>query len=217
MAASDTSASPTISSSALIAIMDRGHPHPHPQQPLPQSGHLQSSAPSPLLDALHPVLSLFHSLLTDADAARLLRSSRTAALTLLPSYTFTSHIFKSVSLASLRRLRDLCLLYQLRITQLVLPHYLRDLTFDLTTPHLSPIPASVTAVTWGEPYEGRDAAWAALSAAASHWQSAEPWRLPDHPALETTTEAGKGRQLTRWRSRPAGRLQPSAPLRRGRG
>jgi hypothetical protein len=130
---------------------------------------------------LQPVLLLFHSLLTDSDAARLLRSSRNLALSLLPCYTFTSHVFQPASLASLRRLRDLCTTYSIRITQLCLPSNIKTLPFDLALPHLSPIPPSVTALTLGPLATckgGVNRRWTALSAAACYWQNRKPWCPP---------------------------------------
>ena len=140
----------------------------------------------PLLNALSPVLPLLHSFLTDADAARLLRTSRAAALALLPGYTFRSHIFYSDNLVSLRRLRDLGLTYSLRVTQLGLPRTVRELTFDSTPPHLSPIPASITALCLGPLIRSNTGAvepiFSALSAAAGDWQEKQPWRThPPHP------------------------------------
>ena len=113
--------------------------------------------PSPLLDALTPLLPLFHAFLSDHDAARLLRTPRATALALLPGYAFTGHIFKATSLASLRRLRDLHLTYQLRITQLALSERMRmqNLTLDAAPPHLSPISASFIALSLGQALQRR--------------------------------------------------------------
>ena len=156
-----------------------------------------------LLDALSPLLSLFQPFLDDADAARLLRTSRSTAIALLPGYTFTSHIFEPLSLTSLRRLRDLCLTYRLRITQLCLPEHIKRISFDADPPHLSPIPASVTALTVGRPYTNRSARdmvqrWAAFSAAAGDWQDRPPWRLPQaDPLPQSCEEEGRSWQWAR--------------------
>ena len=167
------------------------------QKPTSQSKRLRS-ADCPLLATLWPILSIFHSFLTDDDAARLLRTSHTAALALLPSYTFSSHIFSPVSITSLRRLRDLCLTYHLRITQLGLPHNIQDLTFDPTPPHLSPIPPSVISLTLCCGHAGHvEPDWAAFSAVATDWYNREPWRLLDlHPSPQWLGEEGTGWQLT---------------------
>ena len=177
-------------------------------QPLRRSRRVKAQSHPPLFDALRPLLPLFHALLPDDVAARLLRTSRTTALALLPGYTFTSHIFRPASLASMRSLRDLCALYRLRITQLALPERLKHLTFDSAPPHLSPIPASVVTLTLGQPYSNSEHSgavrrWAALSAAARDWQDREPWRLPDyHPSPQWFGAEGKGWQLTRWMDEP---------------
>ena len=167
-----------------------------------RSQRIRAHSHSPLLDALPPVLSAFHSFLSSDDAVRLLRTSRTAALALLPGYSFTCHTFQPTCLVTLRRLRDLCALYHLRVTQLALPESITELTFDAAPPHLSPIPASVTALSLGPVHSHprfEHPRWAALSAAASDWQDREPWRLPDpHTSLESLGEAEEQRQLTGW-------------------
>ena len=153
----------------------------------------------PLLDALQPVFLLFQPFLSDDDAARLLSTSHATALTLLPGYAFTSHIFRPASLASLRRLRDQCVLYRLRITQLDLSASIKQLTFDDEPPDQSPIPASVIVLSFGawmsddEEDKKVDEGWAALSAAASDWQQRERWRLPRPSRTGTATRGGSRR------------------------
>ena len=56
------------------------------------------------------------------------RTSRTAALALLPGYSFTCHTFQPTCLVTLRRLRDLCALYHLRVTQLAVPPSKQELS-----------------------------------------------------------------------------------------
>ena len=190
-------------------------------QRLPQpEGDGPSSPPSlsshPLLAALRPLLSLLHPLLSDADAARLLRTSRTTALALLPSYTFTSHTFQPASLSSLRRLRELCLAYQLRITQLALGGGIVNVPFDSAPPHLSPFPPSVTALSFGVFHSaagGVDERWAAFSAAANEWQDSAEWGLP--PPLFSQlwadlSEKADAQQLGRWMDDDDG--QSAGPL-----
>ena len=63
------------------------------QQPLRRSQRIGAQSSPTLLDALHPVISILLSLISDDDAARVLRTSRTAALTPLPGNAFASHIF----------------------------------------------------------------------------------------------------------------------------
>ena len=170
----------------------RDHHLHESQRPRRRSARLTARAHPPLLDALRPLLSHLHSFLSDDDAARLLRTSRTTALTLLPSYAFTRHVFQPASLASLRRLRELCLAYRLRIAQLDLPHQLTAFACEPALPHLSPIPASVTSLALGSfntdvsQSGDQDAAtasastrrWAAFRAAADDWQDSAAWRLP---------------------------------------
>ena len=182
-------------------------PHPEPQLRRSQL-HRVPCSPQALLDALTPILPLFHSFLSDADAARLLRTSRTVALALLPGYAFTSHTFEPASDDSLLRLRDLCVLYRLRVSQLGLPYHMPFLTFDAVPPHLSPIPATVTALECGSVpwYTGsafENGRWATFSAAAAagDWQGSQRWRLPEpHPSSssESLGEEEKQRQLASW-------------------
>ena len=153
-----------------------------PSQTLHRSKRCRDTASPPLLDALRPILPIFHSLLADADAARLLRTSRTAALALLPGYTFTTHTFEPDFLPSLRRLRDLSLAYQLRITQLGLGRDIAAVDFDDAPPHLSPFPSSLTSLRIGY-YQDQERSvvgqrWAALTTAACDWQHTEPWQMP---------------------------------------
>ena len=118
-------------------------------------------------------------------------------------------MFEPASLASLRGLRDLGVAYQLRIAQLCTPSSIADLTFDAGPPHLSPIPASVTALSLGVSYAHRDisaSSWgvrcgAAITAAASDWQGREPWHLlhPD-PSPQSCEEEWKSWQGT-WKER----------------
>ena len=140
-------------------------------QPLRRSKRCRDKASPPLLDALRPVLPLFHSLLADADAARLLRTSRSTALALLRGYTFTTPIFEAASVPSLRRLRDLVLAYQLRITQLGLRADIAVVDFECLPPQLSPFLSTLFSIRFGHYPVGHDRAeqelhWATLSAAA---------------------------------------------------
>ena len=167
-----------------------------------RSKRCRDRANPPLLDALRPVLSLFHSLLADADAARLLRTSRTTALALLTGYTFSGHIYQPVSLPALCHLRDLCLAYQLRITQLGLGRDFKTVDFDSAPPHLSPFPSSLTSLRLG--HKGRNdldehnERWSTLSAAACDWQHTEPWQLP-HSHPEAQAHGGEGQRWQRQR------------------
>ena len=164
---------------------------------------------------MRPLRSAFQPFLTDENAARLLRTSHTAALTLLSGYPFTAHIFQPTSLHSLRRLRDLCLLYKLRITQLAVPERLKRLNFDAAPPHLSPIPTSVPALTLGAPGKDtnrkKERRWATFSAAACDSRDRELWCLRD---LFSPAQWSDGQQETGWRLtllEPDGRLEDLLP------
>ena len=132
------------------------------------------------------------------------RTSRTAALALLPGYSFTCHTFQPTCLVTLRRLRDLCALYHLRVTQLAVPPSKQELTLDPKSLHLSRIPTTVITLTFRPPMTDSsvEPSWAAFSAAASDCQDREPWRLsdPDSSALPAGEEVQ--RWLATWKGLP---------------
>ena len=161
-----------------------------------------------LLVALTPILPLLHAFLDDADAARLLRTSHTAALALLRGYVFTKHVFQPADLASLRRLRDHSRTYGLRLIQLDLPGNVRELTFDPSPPHLSPIPASVVDLNlspgfpkrWDdEPSWDAVARWSMLMAALRDRPVSESWhtRSAAPPSAQSGGEEEKEKEEQR--------------------
>ena len=95
-----------------------------------------------LLAVLSPVRRLFQPFLTDDDAARLLRVGRTAALSLLPGFTFRSHVFLPETEGQLWRLKALYGAYDLRVTRLCLPAGFEVRHFT----DRSPFPSSLTAL-----------------------------------------------------------------------
>ena len=134
---------------------------------------------------------------------------------MLSAYTFTTHTYKPPSVASLRRLHDLCLAYQLRIiiTHLVLGPGVRVVDFDHARPYWYPFPASLTSLRIGqyrvEPAREVDweQHWAALSAAACHWQHTKPWQLPhSHPQAQAHGSEGQRWQQPPWCSAPKAEL-----------
>ena len=161
------------------------------------------------------MLPIFQPFLADADAAHLLRTSRSTAFALLRGYTFSSHTFQPTSLVSLRRLRDLCLRYSLRVTQLGLPAEMKELPFDPGPSHLSSIPASVTALSLGSPYSGRvEERWAAFRAAAVDWGHRDECQLPDVtlPTQEASFAQRRDGTTLVHRLSPRGFLAPTATL-----
>ena len=161
----------------------------------------------PVVDALRPILPAFRPFLTDADAARLWRTSRVVARTLLSGYSFNSHVFQPVfNLRSLRQLRDLHEAYGLLIRQLRLGQNVLDLSFDHTPPHRSPVPASVTGLILGSTFTEDDSqrrCWTALCSGADHcWEGRDPWKRPElHPSPQSDEEEEEEErrwQLRRW-------------------
>ena len=100
------------------------------------------------MSALTPVRLLFQPFLTDADAVRVLRVSRTVARSLLPSYTFHSHPFECGSVEGIRRLKALCETYQLRPTRMCLSKAMKALTWEEGSGE-SPFPSSLTSLLLG--------------------------------------------------------------------
>ena len=202
---------PSPFGSGAVHDVDRRHPRPDHDMSAPRARgrslpcHSNIPHSCPLLHALQPIVPHFHPFLADADAARLLRSSRSAALCLLQGYAFTSHLFEPADLASLLRLRDLAVTYGLRIRQLAVPGDLKELSFDPTPPHLSPIPASVLALSFGSVAKEKDQLtkseqwWAAFSCAADDWQHRERWRVwPPQPASEADAPGSITRRWRLW-------------------
>ena len=97
--------------------------------------------------SLIPVRTLLHSLLSDDDAARLLRVSRTVATLLLRSYTFTQHVFEPMNMEEIRRLRALYETYDMRPTRMCV-HAQMEVTLEAGNGR-SPFPSSVTSLLTG--------------------------------------------------------------------
>ena len=114
--------------------------------------------------------------------------AHTAARALLPGYTFTRHICEQSDVASLRHLRDRCLSHE-------------QLSFDPTPPHLSPLPASVLALSLGPDASGKPSEqwWAAFGAVAGSSDSRGVCREPDAEMQAGRAEARmKAEWLARW-------------------
>ena len=71
--------------------------------------------------SLMPVRSLLLLLLTDKDAAKLLRVSHDVATSLLPGYAFTQHIFRPATVPAMWRLKALYEAYDMRPTRISCP------------------------------------------------------------------------------------------------
>ena len=99
-------------------------------------------------NALAPLLPLFHTALRrrrSTPPAHLAHRRTGPAVRLRVHQSFV----RAGLTHPLRRLRDLCLLSRLRVIQLALPDNITELSFDAAPPHLSPISASVTALSLG--------------------------------------------------------------------
>ena len=92
---------------------------------------------------LEPVRHCFHRFLDDTTAARLLRTSRVIAHSLLDSYAFEHHVFTFPYTVAMKRSLDLYSSYKLRVQRLCLPAATRGEAqpFEL--------PASLTALALG--------------------------------------------------------------------
>ena len=100
------------------------------------------------LPALVPVRSLLHLLLTDEDAARLLRVGRTVAASLVSGYTFTQHVFEPVDVEAIWRLKALYEAYGMRPTRMCLPSEVKGLSLEAGAGR-SPFPSSLTSLLLG--------------------------------------------------------------------
>jgi hypothetical protein len=107
-----------------------------------------STSSHPLISSLHPVRLLLHAFLTDDDGARLLRVSRTTALSLLAGFTFQQHVFLGDSQLQLQRMTALYEAYDVRPTRMCLSFAASPLTFDHSTGR-SPLPSSLQSLVLG--------------------------------------------------------------------
>ena len=110
--------------------------------------------PPSFVDHLDPVRHVLHSLLSDADAVRLLRVSRSFAH-LLRGFTLHHHILEPSSVADIWRVKALYQLYDLRPTRMALPAKLRQLELEMETGR-SPLPLSLTHLLMGPVPRQRD-------------------------------------------------------------
>ena len=140
------------------------------------------------MPSLMPVRSLLHLLLTDEDAARLLRVSRTAATQLLQGYTFTQHVFELPSVEAMWRLKALYAAYDLRPTRMALPELVRRAALKGGSGR-SPFPSSLTSLLLGpmpRTVEGRVESRCLFGSQAAKVESIQSrW---SHPRCETMDE-----------------------------
>jgi hypothetical protein len=108
-----------------------------------------------LLLALAPIRSLLHRLLSDDDAARLLRVSEAAALSLLRGFTFHCHGFEGKNQRQMWRLKALCDKFDLRPTRRCLSTGLWAVRLEEASGR-SPFPSSLTTLLLGPKPRGRD-------------------------------------------------------------
>jgi hypothetical protein len=99
---------------------------------------------------LQLVASVLHPFLSDVDAARLLRVSRTTALALLPGFIFQEHVFVGESEAQMRRMKALYHKYDLRPTRMCLSAQMKSFSLD-TDGGRSLFPSSLTSLLLGPP------------------------------------------------------------------
>ena len=139
----DRSSHPSVAITAFLSLTDgsilyQGRRY----KPLPSPPSLH-----PLLHCLQPVRTLLHPFLTDTDAGRLLRVSRTTAQVLLPGFTFREHVFCGESDRQMRCLKALYEKYDMRPTRMCLSEEMQRLALD--GGGLSPLPTSLTSLLLG--------------------------------------------------------------------
>ena len=132
--------------------------------------HSAPNATCPLL-SLTPVRQCLHPFLSDEDAARLMRASRSITETLLSGYAFVDHAFTfySRALADVKCCIDLYARYHMRIVRMCLPRgWNRPLVDDSTGQSLLPLSLVCLAIGFdcGEENVARSAAYAPLDGSA---------------------------------------------------
>jgi hypothetical protein len=105
-------------------------------------------APHPLVVCLQPIRSLLHPFLTDDDAARLLRVSRTTAFALLPGFVFFQHVFEGESQAQMLRMKALYEAYDVWPTLMCLSRSLTEVSLEEGSGR-SPFPSTLTSLLLG--------------------------------------------------------------------
>ena len=106
------------------------------------------SVSHPFAVSLGPVRLVVHGFLSDDDAVRLLRVSRTVALALLRGFTFHEHVFCGDSEGQLWRLKRLWEKYDLCPTRMCLSSTVTSLSLDEDS-GLSPFPSSLKSLLLG--------------------------------------------------------------------
>ena len=96
--------------------------------------------------ALFPVRFCLHALLTEEDAARLLRVGRSVAVALLSCFTF-HHPFRPASVEAMLCTLALYERYELRVARMCLPFFMREL--ELGSGGRSPLPSTLTSLVLG--------------------------------------------------------------------
>ena len=94
--------------------------------------------PRPFIAALLPIRPVLQSFLSDEDAMRLLRVSRTTAFALLSGFIFQRHVFQPETPKEMRQMETVYKPYDLRPTRLCLPmekrrYVFNDVPLSLTT------------------------------------------------------------------------------------
>ena len=137
-------ARPPFSSTAFSALSSTFSPAPCPAQRLTAT------------DALESVRLALHPLLTDEDAARLLRVSRLFACRVLRHFTFRHHTFVAIDEAQLGRLRALYERFGLRVTRMVVSNG-GSMTFSTSSRDSSPFPSSLVSLACvSEPWQSNE-------------------------------------------------------------
>ncbi|MCJ1297169.1 hypothetical protein MMC34_008738 [Xylographa carneopallida] len=117
-----------------------------------------------LLALLQPIRQCLHAFLSDADAVRLLRTSRATAAALLPGYAVVNRVFTFSTTAELKGALALYDRYDLRVLRMSLPQDWNEPLLDGATGR-SLLPASLMALSLGKDFgrrKGTSAAYAAL-------------------------------------------------------
>ena len=130
----------------VVIADDSGRSAPPPAtacQPPPPVDH-------PLSNAVQPVRTILHGFLSDYDAGRLLRVSRTTAHSLLLGFTFQQHVFCCEDLPAMLTMKSLYETYGMRPTRMCLSEGMMNLSHPQVTGDVgSPFPSSLTSLQLG--------------------------------------------------------------------
>ena len=170
-----------------------------PSSSHPESSHAYSGPC--LLPLLQPVRHCLHPFLSARDAACLMQTSHSVAVSLLADYAFVDHAFRFQTVADIERATAVYARYRMRIVRMFLSKHWTEPLLDSASGRLR-LPQSLVALTLGEDSDSRTVVHAGLDGSGSVEDDdeqkddescmAEFYRRVRHVGYE------KGRQVIAW-------------------